>query len=149
MKAADAAMEALRRIQSVDKNATSNATRTRQGSRRGANLLATTADRDLADLLGIEGSRAQFLGAVDLVAHFDQHEWDHDDALDALALFWGRGVESLSAVEWILSAAHADRVRGRAHSVPEVETADRTHVAGSGFESRRGESGAGIDLASS
>ena len=111
MKAADAALEALRRIHNVKGSATGNATRTRQRSCRGANLRATTADRDLADLLGIEGSRAQFLGAVDLVAYFSGEPWPGQAALTDLSAWWGRDVESLTSVEWIISATHADEVQ--------------------------------------
>ena len=69
------------------------------------------ADYELAEVLGLKGSRQQFLGAVDLVAHFAGKPWPHDDALEALSAWWGRDVETLSAVEWIVSAAHADEVR--------------------------------------
>ncbi len=69
------------------------------------------ADHELAELHGLEGSRQQFLGAVDLVAHFADEPWAHDDALEALAGWWGRDVETLTAAEWIVSAAHADKVQ--------------------------------------
>ena len=69
------------------------------------------ADHELAEVLGLEGSRQQFLGAADLVAHFTGEPWPQDDALDALAAYWRQDIETLSAVAWILSAAHADEVR--------------------------------------
>jgi len=72
------------------------------------------ADYELADVLGLEGSRQQFIGAVDLVAHFSGDRWPHDDALEALARWWGRDVETLTAIQWIVSAAYADEVQGKA-----------------------------------
>lgn len=68
-------------------------------------------DYELAMLCGPDGARREFLGAVHLVAHFDGEEWPVDRALADLASWWGRPVDSLEPVEWIISAAHADRVR--------------------------------------
>jgi len=69
------------------------------------------ADIELAELLGVEGSRQQFLGAVDLVAYFSGEPWAAQAALTDLAAWWRRDVEELTAVEWIISATHADEVQ--------------------------------------
>lgn len=58
-------------------------------------------DHELAQLLGPEGSRREFLGAVELVAHFAGAK---AEALEDLRQWWGRAVGQLSAVEWIVSA---------------------------------------------
>jgi hypothetical protein len=73
------------------------------------------ADHELAELLGLDGSRQQYLGAVDLVAYFSGNPWPPGEALAALAEWWGRDVQTLTAVEWITSAAYADEVRLTTH----------------------------------
>ncbi len=60
------------------------------------------------------GSRQQFLGAVALVADFDGERWPEDEALENLRQWWGRDLETLTAAEWIVSAADADEVRAMA-----------------------------------
>ena len=81
-------------------------------------------DHELAALMGPEGARREYLGAVALVAYFDGEPWPHDDALEALAAWWGRDLETLSAVDWIVSAAHADDVRGMAKERGKMRVTD-------------------------
>ena len=70
------------------------------------------ADRELAELLGPEGARREFLGAaVHLVGNFSCEPWPEAEALDDLRRWWGRPLETLTPTEWIVSAAHADEVR--------------------------------------
>ena len=71
----------------------------------------SAAEHKLARRLGWEKSRLEFLGAVDLVAHFAHHRWNHSDALKAAGLWWGRDLGGLSAAQWIVSAACADKIR--------------------------------------
>lgn len=73
----------------------------------------TDADHELADRLGLEGARREFLQAVELVAELEGREpWTDEEALERLTSWWGKPVVELSPVDWILSAAHADEVLG-------------------------------------
>ena len=73
-----------------------------------------TVDHDLAERLGREGSRREFLQAVELVAELsDRPRWSTDEALEALADWWRMPPEKLQPVQWVLSAARADEVMGR------------------------------------
>ena len=78
---------------------------------RGDQRQPLRADHELAELLGLDGARQQFLGAVDLVAYFSGDRWLPTEALADLSAWWGRDVVGLSHVEWIISAAYADEVR--------------------------------------
>ena len=70
-------------------------------------------DYELAERLGLEGSRQQLLDATHLVAWLAGRDpWSEYEAMEALAAWWGRPVRALSAVELIVSAAHADEVMG-------------------------------------
>ena len=71
-------------------------------------------DYDLAELLGVAGSRREFLGAVELVVHLGDEPWPEAEALAALARWWGQDLDTLTAVQWIVGAAHADEVRAMA-----------------------------------
>lgn len=124
MRAKDAALQVLQRFPGGGVVATDSATPVRQHTRDTPKTCDKTCDKapgehhqplgadyELAELLGIEGCRAQFLGAVDLVAHFSGKPWDPREALAALAAWWRRDVDGLTSVQWITSAAYADEVR--------------------------------------
>ncbi len=69
-------------------------------------------DYELASLYGTEGSKREFLGAVELVAEFSGNPWPIAAALEDLCQWWDvQDLRELEPVDWIVSAAHADKVR--------------------------------------
>ena len=103
------ARQALEKIVIAEADATSHATGARKVLKTDATQLAGPYDRDLASKLGLRGSRQQFLDARCLV----DKAWTRDQALIDVVKFWGCEVDDLSALEWVVSAAHADTIRGR------------------------------------
>ena len=70
-------------------------------------------DEELALRLGLEGSRREFLQAVDLVAELaGRPRWREQEALRAIAIWWGMPPEKLESAQWVLSAARADEIMG-------------------------------------
>ena len=121
MRAKEAALRVLQRNFAVPVRATNRATTVRQQGTTAGPITATTVrqrplgvDYEFAELYGLDGSRQEFLGAVALVADFDGERWPEDEALENLRQWWGRDLETLTAAEWIVSAAHADEVRAMA-----------------------------------
>jgi hypothetical protein len=100
---------ALEKILAAEADATNHATGARNVLKTNATKLAGPYDQDLANKLGLDGSKQQFLDARDLV----DKAWTRDQALRDVAKFWGCEVNDLSALEWVISAAHADTIRGR------------------------------------
>jgi|TARA_B100002003_G_C14133829_1_gene545237 hypothetical protein len=111
MRAYEAAEACLQQMRATGGSATKNATASLLGSDRPATWQATSADKELALLNGLDGSKKQFLGAVDLVAHFDKRPWTHQEALEAVAFAWNCDLAKFTPLMWILSAAYADRIR--------------------------------------
>ena len=118
MRAKEAALRVLQRNPAVPEPATNRATTVRQEGTTAAPITATTVrqcplpvDYEFAELYGLDRSRQEFFGAVALVADFDGERWPEDKALENLRQWWGRDLETLTAAEWIVSAAHADEVR--------------------------------------
>lgn len=50
-------------------------------------------------------------GAVSLVAEFSGAPWSEESVIADLKVWWSRDRSTPTAVEWIVSAAHADQVR--------------------------------------
>ena len=100
---------ALEKILIAESDATTCATGARKALKTDATRLAGPYDRDLANKLGLAGSKQQFLDARYLV----DKAWTRDQALRDVTKFWGCEVNDLSALEWVVSAAHADTIRGR------------------------------------
>ena len=101
--------QALQKMLVAEADATDHATGARKVPKTDATKLAGPYDRDLANKLGLRGSRQQFLDARCLV----DKAWTRDQALIDVVKFWGCEVNDLSALEWVVSAAHADTIRGR------------------------------------
>ena len=125
MRAREAALQVLRRFSEGAAVGTDCATPVRQRTQDtpiscdkpcdkapGERHQPQAADHDLAELLGLAGSRQQFLDAVDLVAYFSDEPWPESAALRDLAAWWHRDIGDLTPVDWIISAACADEVRG-------------------------------------
>jgi hypothetical protein len=111
MRLYEAAVQSIQQVKASGASATPNATTALLGSDRPATWQATSADKELALLNGLDGSKKQFLGAVDLVAHFDKRPWTHQEALEAVAFAWNCDLAKFTPLMWILSAAYADRIR--------------------------------------
>ena len=110
MRAADFAKQAFQGINETEAFETVRETGVRPEALPPATAYetrATQADHDLAALLGVDGSRQEFLGARTLV----DPSWSVDDALRAASEWWQRDLDDISAIQWVMSAAHADVVK--------------------------------------
>ena len=110
MRAADFAKQAFQGINETEAFETVRETGVRPEALPPATAYetrATQADHDLAALLGVDGSRQEFLGARTLV----DPSWRVDDALRAASEWWQRDLDDISAIQWVMSAAHADVVK--------------------------------------
>ena len=106
------AKQVQQRIRLAEASATAGATSVQEGSTRDATnrakRLAGRFDQDLANRLGLSGSKQQFIDARLLI----DEGWRVTDALSAASKWWGCPIDELNALQWIVSAANVDLIRG-------------------------------------
>ena len=100
------------RIHLAEANATVGATGVPEGSTKHATdrakQLAGRSDQDLANRLGLNGAKQQFVDA----RLFVDEGWSVNDALTAAEKWWDCPIDELNALQWIVSAANVDLIRG-------------------------------------
>ena len=106
------AKQVQQRIRLAEANASAGATSvhkvcTKHATNR-AKRLAGRFDQDLANRLGLSGSKQQFIDARLLI----DEGWSVTDALSAASKWWGCPIDELNALQWIVSAANVDLIRG-------------------------------------
>tara|TARA_B100001964_G_C13719483_1_gene373945 strand:+ start:78 stop:428 length:351 start_codon:yes stop_codon:yes gene_type:complete len=106
------AKQVQQRIRLAEANASAGATSvhkvcTKHATNR-AKRLAGRFDQDLANRLGLSGSKQQFIDARLLI----DEGWSVTDALSAASKWWGCPVDEFNALQWVVSAANVDLIRG-------------------------------------